>query len=1361
MCQSLPLRAVEPVYEAASYFSTGENPSGGVWSWRGRLDGKSTARPARNGNYQILPERVQVEFPPASGVDAAGWGPDGLPLDRDGLLLPAIWSYEGAAFLDETGPQGVHFKARPGVLLAHPGAARLAAVTWEAPRDGTVALAAQFQDAAAGPPGSGDDGVFWFVQLETAAPLASGALGAGGVSPLTLKSGIRVRKGDLLHFGVEPRANYVTDTTAILARVTYGPQAGPPPGQALDDEPAGSGLAMLRTVPAGGQTMPYGPGAGETVVFMEGTEVTDYPVTSGGVTTNFAGSGTLAHDQTLPYAFPVRTVTLKAGTVVSFRYFGTVPGNIRGYVRIGYAADGVPAQPLAYGFAAGSTLTVQPGSRMEFMHVPYPTNPAIADGYLLEGVAAADQSVIYSYLPGGSMTVKGGSLCEFLHAPTSGPAQAGYLRRGTPAANITLPYSATAGIVAPVKAGTQVSFIFFTAAGSARGGVLESACLSANASLFYGLNTSVNVAADTFVRFSHVIQTFTTSSNTLAYGYVRECLPAVNGTVLYGSQPGASVTIQAGALATFARGGATHSGFLEYGTLPLPGPITLPYTLNAPIRTASFKGGQPIRFALGSATDFRGYVNSGILSGSQTIYTSASTTVATTDWMTLNVSTPGTAHVASTPTIVDIDGDGFSIAEETQMGTSDLIPNNPHAEGNPAALPDDVQKRTLIVTGTLGVGVETFETKKVIIPPNSGTWLLVRAIKSAEFPRWTRDASVFNDTVTSEAKLGPLFASVISNPFQPATTLNVNALHSNWISASNPITNFLGYSPVNLEVIGSVTSLPSLAIDVDLTLKVKNVADGLLPTTAILSFLPLELKVTDFATKSDTKPYTATASATAPKNSELCLKADKTTEKAKIEIELPSITDAASLSKLRWKAVQKPADILVEQGVFSATPSTVELSLGSGASVEDEILFEVQVGLDGGTFTAASKMNVRVVRDRMNLWFEPFSMQKTWRTSKPEPREDTGDYILKEIATPSGVDYVPDTANPLHKSTTYKRESLQSLYEVFKSTTAYGSASPKVSWLKPTITCFGEFHEALKTANGNNPLVDLNSLASLKMADGVSGMATVEERYAALRYVQGRKTTYPIDDGNPNFMASQFPDRVQWASEVVATINSPNLTRGALLAIWQKEGSLTLNKKASNITNYPAFPSSIAGSGATPPSNFDEAKILYISDAAFWSLGADFLLLHDTSPAGDNAIVLSNYAASIAAFKAKADSIGGAGMGDQVFARLIVQGTAADGFTVSTNGLFYKDMLTLVGKFYLAGWQTEGPDITYMVYNLGASRFADLKATMNGNTYPERARLGLLDWAIHYEIRYYERWLPRANAQNFHAYRLFFEEKYP
>ena len=681
MCQMLPLRAAEPVYDAATYFSAGENPSGGgVWSWRGKWAGKNNL--GRDGNYALLPEQVEIPFPPASGNDEPGWGP--LQPSADGLFLPAVWRYQGTELADPLIIDGNRYRARPGVLLAHPGSARLVAVTWQAPRAGTIALAAQFQDAVTGSPGA-DSGVSWFVQLRGESPLATGDLGSGGTSALLERHGLAVKQGDFVHFGMDPRGGNVTDTTALLARISYGPDASPAADQLLDaplPSGPGGGATALRQLPGGNQTLRYGGGTNDFVVLQGDTDVTDFPIVSGGVTTNYVASGTLAYDQALRYDLSGATVNLKGGTVVSFRYWSSTNPSAPGYVISGTLSSTASAQNLPYGYEAGYSMAFQPGTRIEFAQ--FQTPGIASSGYVLKGYAAAAQSVIFSYLAGGSLIVQAGSACSFHHSPTNGSARAGYLKVAWPAADTYLPYSYTSGVTAKVRAGTAAVFRHFKVpTGSATAGFLESGILAENSVLYYGTGVTLTAKIDTPVTFT--FSTPNPNSLVASYGYVRDCIPAVNASVRFGSQAGALATILANKAAKFSRLSTTsHAGFLDSATLAPPGPVSFPYTTASPIRYASLAVNKPAAFAHVSTTNGTGFLASGILSGAQTIYTSTGTTVIGADGSTLSITTPGTTTVIPPPiVIIDNDGDGFSEAEEILMGTSDFVFNDPQADGNP------------------------------------------------------------------------------------------------------------------------------------------------------------------------------------------------------------------------------------------------------------------------------------------------------------------------------------------------------------------------------------------------------------------------------------------------------------------------------------------------------------------------------------------------------------------------------------------------------------------------------------------------------------------------------------------------------
>jgi hypothetical protein len=486
--------------------------------------------------------------------------------------------------------------------------------------------------------------------------------------------------------------------------------------------------------------------------------------------------------------------------------------------------------------------------------------------------------------------------------------------------------------------------------------------------------------------------------------------------------------------------------------------------------------------------------------------------------------------------------------------------------------------------------------------------------------------------------------------------------------------------------------------------------------------LPVELKVTDFATKTDAVPYVATINATPPKNSELCLKADKTNEKAKIEIELPSNTDATLLSKMKWKVVRKPADTLVQEAVFTTTPASVELSLGSGTSVEDEVLFEVQVGADGSSFTPAVKMNVRVVRDRLNWWFEPFSTDLAWRTAKPEPRADTGDY-------------------PAHKATPYKRESLQSVYEFFKVNTPgippnFGSLASDAgqaktrSWIKPEITCFAEFHDKLKPLSGNNPLIDLNCLSPLKLnqtldLEGSSGPSNLQK---VLKHLVEKQTKVTVSSSP---LLNYTNQKGTWAKNAATQLGDARLAYYDLLAFWQKEGSLEVRSSPEQTGALPAI-------GAPAPATADEAKVIFIALVFWQNIGMDSLNPHLGAGADNRPDLGNNLGHAITHIQGQVDRLLGAGEGAAYFATLTASAVPATlgTYNVSFGESFYTFTLRLLGKMVLTDyWRPQGVVATYCNYNMGAGNFNQMIASLSSATYPERARLGLEDWGWHYEVR--------------------------
>ena len=162
--------------------------------------------------------------------------------------------------------------------------------------------------------------------------------------------------------------------------------------------------------------------------------------------------------------------------------------------------------------------------------------------------------------------------------------------------------------------------------------------------------------------------------------------------------------------------------------------------------------------------------------------------------------------------------------------------------------------------------------------------------------------------------------------------------------------------------------------------------------------------------------------------------------------------------------------------------------------------------------------------------------------------------------------------------------------------------------------------------------------------------------------------------------------------------------------------------------------------------------------------GSDSLLKLFVDPnfPGDNQIDLADYADSQAVFFQKANALGGAGTAERMWNSLTATPDAQSGFLVTANDAYYDDVLKLLGKLYLSHWKPEGPDATYISYNMGVGGYNALKASMSSTqNYPERGRLSFLQWALQYEIRNAEWSDPRSKASKFQYARKIYEKKLP
>ena len=727
------------------------------------------------------------------------------PYQRNGAM---IWTQDQSDDADET--------------LATLGQVKMA-FSFDIP-----ANAPPLQDYATGP---GFSGRFWN-------PVMSGTLVASGIiagdvpktlfyhfeKEVTLKPGTQVtfgtvggvgpfvRTGTLgidmpLDYGEGKTVNLMAGTTFSFTTVTVGTE--------------NRSFVATGTL-AADQPLDYSSGTAAT--FKKGTNI--FFVQAESLVMQFVDSGTLASDQPLYYDYTRTPVTIQGDSVVTFVHFGD-----GGYVSKGVLAAATAEHDLYYG--ATNSLKFKPGSNIVFKH-SYINTGLGAGGYVSSGIAGEEKPVVYSSYPADPFVIRTGSPVTFDHRSGGGNSLWGYLISGVLHSNggaapssSQLPY--TYGDTVNVQSGSFVTFRHF-GAGPAASGLVESATLDVDQDLDYSYDSSTNqgikirAKAGTSVRFEFI-------SSSTDWGFVRSCTAAVDSTVKFGGQPGATVLILAGKTAQFSRQtNPAYEGYLDSATLAPaspPGGVELPYTPGSPPLTAFFTRGTPVSFSRVSPSNSTGFASRGILYGDQEIVIPGSGTPMNAQ--------PG-AILQATPTSVavqnidfpqdDFDGDGIPNQFDPDPGEF----TDPQREGDPSQFPAELQDKTLVLVGDGKMGVEKQEFKVVMIPPGS-TYMLVLAVKSEEFPYYTSIQSQWNDELSAYYNIDGAIT----------TDLNVNTLHSSWMNNLNR--TFLGYGPVDIRVLTYVTADPDHWKVVSLGLTIKNISDDILPTTGILSLLPVDLDI--------------------------------------------------------------------------------------------------------------------------------------------------------------------------------------------------------------------------------------------------------------------------------------------------------------------------------------------------------------------------------------------------------------------------------------------------------------------------------------------------------------------------------------
>ncbi len=278
---------------------------------------------------------------------------------------------------------------------------------------------------------------------------------------------------------------------------------------------------------------------------------------------------------------------------------------------------------------------------------------------------------------------------------------------------------------------------------------------------------------------------------------------------------------------------------------------------------------------------------------------------------------------------------------------------------------------------------------------------------------------------------------------------------------------------------------------------------------------------------------------------------------------------------------------------------------------------------------------------------------------------------------------------------------------------------------------YDDFEKSVKTLNAG---IDPSALQKDQVVTlrGTLDLATEKKKQNCLRQVLLDQTGIKCDD-NPTF--SVKPDRLQIVR--AAAPNGNGIAVSTLLALWQKEGSLQ---------KVPTFNSSKATA--------DEAKTQARESIYYGKLGVDNFCLVVYNGVNDNILVDDMIAAS-AHFITEATIYGGASVPVDIMAELtttpIIGSTTGETFQVDASDQFFALSLGLGARYFQALFVPEGPDITYIHWNVRPKAWTAMVDSIRTN--PKRAALGFVNWAIHSPVIQGEFYDPRRNAVRFHFYR--------
>jgi len=197
----------------------------------------------------------------------------------------------------------------------------------------------------------------------------------------------------------------------------------------------------------------------------------------------------------------------------------------------------------------------------------------------------------------------------------------------------------------------------------------------------------------------------------------------------------------------------------------------------------------------------------------------------------------GLDHEDPSDADLDAGNNGFSNLEVYILGSAPNTPGDLAARTASTPIQPPAEVHQLVVTGDGGPGEEISEPgpKTVVIPPGGPCYVMMVVVESEEFPRYTRSQSIWNDTVTWSVTVdGDNFSS---------GSLQVNDFHQSWLEGVASNRSHYGWRPAHYAEIKLIESHHLNPVTVELSAVVTNVEDDLLPTTAILTMVPLDLDV--------------------------------------------------------------------------------------------------------------------------------------------------------------------------------------------------------------------------------------------------------------------------------------------------------------------------------------------------------------------------------------------------------------------------------------------------------------------------------------------------------------------------------------